>query len=169
MITQVLMHMVRVSFVLPALTPLESMKITHYPERLNEFGLMSFGIDEVAQPVRIGSTTLTRFRATTFDDNEYWVHMWANTSHTNHVSVCRRNIPVMSLTLTSVPHSPTHSTVNMQCEVIEPWRQEIQNIMGEISKNPQLLADLVHDTPTWSHDMLTLYRFCVLTKRPETI
>ena len=163
------MHMVRVSFVVPSLTPLESMKITHYPERLNEFGLMSFGIDKVTKPVLIGNTTLTRFRATTFDNKAYWVQMWANTSQTNYVSVCRRNIPVLNMALTSAPHSPLHSTISMQCEIIEPWRQALQNILAELAKNPKTLNDLVHDTPVWSHDLLTLYRFCVLMKQPKTI
>lgn len=162
MLPLVMLHVIQSSFVVPRLTTLETMKFTHYPERLVELTNIPLHFNNLSPPVNIGNLTLTRFNAHN-GNRHFGVHMFSNNPNLNTAVICERDKPIVTLTLYSYCVQ-NNTIIQVRCEMMEHTRGFIQKIMSQFTQCR--MHDFLKRRPLWSENLLTTWRLCVFNKAP---
>lgn len=160
--------LLKLSLVLPRIDPVQSMKITHFPERLAEFYVCPVHITNVSQSVRVGPLSLVSFRCecppycdvTTkqcyWSERSLHVHMFAHSRTRNTVVVSENGATCAIAVLQARPYGICNTLLNVRCHVSREHRDTVQRMLKRVEKS----ADYMLSTqPTWSHDDLTRWRF----------
>ena len=161
-----LLQMLTVSFFVPPLSRLDTMKITHCPERVTE--LTDFHVHSVTQPVRIDSMLLVSFQASNNEHN-YHIHMYSNSSTYNHIIVNENDKPLVHARMRLVPFTTERSRIVCCCDAEPHVARPLQSVLDKIAKDPAKTSSLIRNTPAHTDNMLTLWRFLVYSKELKTI
>ena len=155
------LYMLQSTVLLPRIDTIESMKLTHWPERLNELGMGNFAITNASDPVLVGNTSMVQFQLAV-NHHRYRVHMFSDSPFCNTVVLCKRNVPICITTMRVKPFREYNSLLHVRVDVAEEQKTSMEKGLEQVKL---LIPQLRQNRPATMTPYLNRWRLCVSKKQ----